>query len=72
SIVSFRHLNRVSVLKVPFSYKLLLPGYSDRYIYDIGLIDTSQSFEETRKSHQINEKALLYADDPEFSKKIRE
>ena len=31
--------------KVPFSYKVLLPGYSDRLAYDLGLLDTDLPFE---------------------------
>jgi len=72
SVVSFRHLNQVSALKVPLSIKLVLPGYSDRYIYDFGLIDSNLSFEDTQRAHRIDEKARRYADDPEFSKRIRE
>lgn len=67
-----RHANTIVPGRVPFSYKVLFPGYSDRLAYDIGLIDTNLSFEETRARYKINERAEKYADSPNFSMKIRE
>lgn len=68
-----RHANTISPSKIPFSYKVLLPAYSDELAYDLGMIDTTaKSFEEARSKYKINEKALLHADDVDFSNKIRE
>jgi len=67
-----KHVNKISPKRIPFSFKILFPGYSDRLVYDLGLIDTSLSFEEIRAKYIINEKALKYANDPDFSIKIRE
>lgn len=66
------HTNKISPKRVPFSYKILLPGYSDKLAYDLGLIDTDLSFEEARNKFLINERAEKFADDPKFSVKIRE
>lgn len=65
------HVNKITPQKVPFSLSVLLPSYSDKLAYDLGLIDTNLSFEETRNKYLINEKALKYADSPDFSVKIR-
>jgi hypothetical protein len=67
-----RHVNRIAPRKVPFSYKVLLPGYSDRLAYDIGLIDTDLPFEEARERFHINARAARYADAPDFSQRIRQ
>ena len=35
-----RHINAVSPVKVsPSDYRLVMPGYSDRLVYDLGLVD---------------------------------
>lgn len=67
-----RHINKITPNRVPWSYKILLPGYSDKLAYDLGLIDTTLPFEEARAKYLINDRALKYADDPNFSVKIRE
>lgn len=67
-----RHVNEISEVKVPFSYKVLMPGYSDKLAYDLGLLDTMLPFEKIRERYQINDKAMKYADDKDFSFKIRE
>jgi len=67
-----KHVNVITPKKIPFSYKVLFPGYSDRLVYDLGLIDTDLPFEEIRARFNINQKALQYADSPDFSLKIRE
>jgi hypothetical protein len=66
-----RHVNEIAPGKVPFSYKVLLPGYSDRLAYDLGLLDTDLPFDEAKARHHINARAVRYADDPAFSTLIR-
>ena len=66
------HVNKITPKRVPFSYKVLLPAYSDKLAYDLGMIDTSLSFEDAREKYLINDRAMKYADDPDFSVKIRE
>lgn len=65
------HINHLGVLAVPYDYRVLLPGYSDRLAYDLGLIRHRGSYEETRLQAKVNYQAYLHRDDPEFSKKIR-
>jgi hypothetical protein len=66
-----RHVNEIAPKKVPLSYKVLLPGYSDQLAYDPGLLDTDLPFAEAKARHHINARALRYADDPAFSTLIR-
>lgn len=65
------HVNQISPGRIPWDITLLLPENSDKYAYDLGLIDNTRTFEETRKAHLINDRAEKYADSPDFSLKIR-
>lgn len=67
-----RHVNTIAPRRVPFSYKVLLPGYSDRLAYDLGLIDTDLPFEEARERFRITGRARRFGDSPDFSLRIRE
>lgn len=67
------HVNRVAKKKkrIPWSFKIFFPAYSDRFIYDLGLIDTDLSFKEARKQFYISERARNCGENEDFSKKIR-
>jgi len=65
------HVNRLLPDRVPYDYRVLLPGYSDEMAYDLGLIKANGSFEETKAAAKVNYKAYLYRDDPDLSRKIR-
>jgi hypothetical protein len=65
------HINHLKPNEVPYDYRVLLPGYSDRLAYDLGLIRQHGSYEETRLRARVNYQAYLYRDDPAFSQKIR-
>jgi len=67
-----RHANEIVPGRIPFRLEVLLPANSDRLAYELGLIDTTLSFEEARKKFLINDHALKYADSPDFSVKIRQ
>ena len=66
------HANEIVSGRVPFSYKVLMPEYSDELARDIDLIDKTLSIEELRLKYKINDRALKYANDPLFSERIRE
>ena len=66
-----QHVNRLSPHRVGFDYRVLLPGYSDRLAYDLGLLDTDLSFEATRERARITREACLYRESPTFSADIR-
>ncbi len=65
------HINVIAPGRIPFSYKTLLPAYSDELAYDLDLVDTALARDKFRAAHQINKQAKLYADSAEFSKAIR-
>jgi hypothetical protein len=67
-----KNVNTVTPSRIPFSYKVLLPAYSDELAFDLGMIDTNASLEEARNMYNINKRAEMYADDINFSEKIRE
>ncbi len=67
-----RHINQLHPNRIPYDYRVLLPGHSDRLAYDLGLLDTDQSFAQTREQARINYLAYLHDDDPDFSVKIRQ
>ncbi len=66
------HLNKISPNRVPFSFKVLMPAYSDELAYNLGLIDTDLNFNEAKQKYLINDRAEKYADDLDWSLKIRE
>lgn len=66
------HINTIVPNKVSWDYRLLLPKNSDVLAQKIGLIAQGMTIDEARKRYQINERAERFADDPEFSKRIRE
>jgi hypothetical protein len=66
------HVNEIAPKEIPFSFKVLMPGYSDKLAYDLGLINTTLPYESIRSTFRVNEKAERFADDPDFSNKIRE
>jgi hypothetical protein len=66
------HVNSLSPHRIPFSLERLLPGYSDRLAYGLGLIDTQLPMDRARARFKVNERALEYAESPDFSIRIRE
>jgi hypothetical protein len=65
------HINHVFPNRVPYDYRVVLPGYSDRLAYDLGLLATDASFEQTRLHNRVNYQAYLHREAPDFSVKIR-
>ena len=65
------HVNHLKADRVPYDYRVLLPGYSDSLAYDLGLIESHGSYEETRLRARVNYQAYLHRDDPAFSQAIR-
>ncbi len=66
-----RHVNRIAPARVPLGSEVLLSGLSPRLIYDLGLLDSSRSFEEltvaANASPRIRESRLA----ADFSERIR-
>lgn len=66
-----RHVNQITPKRIPLRASVLLPATSDELAYELGLIDTALPFEEAQRRALINPSARRYADDPEFSLRIR-
>jgi hypothetical protein len=54
-----------------FDFRYLFNGFVDRYLYSIGLVDTSMPFSELRRRSRINDAAEAADDAPDFSQRIR-
>ena len=68
-----RHANQVRPGSFPpFILADVMPGRSDRVLYRKGWIDTDVSEDALRDAHAIQERANAAADDPDFSRRIRE
>lgn len=67
-----RHVNELIPGRVPWSYKLLLPGYSDELAYELGLINTDLPFAEAKRHFRVDDEALQAAGREDFSQRIRE
>jgi hypothetical protein len=50
---------------------VLLPGYSDKLAYDLGLLDTALPFPEARQRTNVSEVARRNGDNPDVSAAIR-
>jgi hypothetical protein len=67
-----QHVNSLSPSRVPFSLKVVFPGYADRLAYDLGLIDTELPYDSIRPRFRVNERAMRFGDSADFSVRIRE
>jgi hypothetical protein len=65
------HVNTIAPRSIPFSYKVVLPAYSDRLAYDLGLIPTELPFETVRAAHRIDTLAQSEPVGPDFSRMVR-
>jgi hypothetical protein len=67
-----RHVNGITPGKIPWNYSFIFPSNADKYAFDLGLIDTTETdFEKVRQSHLITPIAQQYGDSTDFSLKIR-
>jgi len=66
------HINRLNPDRVPRDIRVLLPGYSDRLAYELGLIEADLPFDQMKRRANVSHLARIYADSPDFSEKIRQ
>jgi hypothetical protein len=66
-----RHINTLAPDRVPYDYRVLLPGFADSLAHELGLIDNSVPLVEARRRARINERVARFKDDPHFSQRIR-
>ncbi len=65
------HVNQVADDRILNNWRVLLPGFSDRYAYELELLPQSVPFEDLRAIARVNELAEQYYDEPDFSRRIR-
>ena len=65
------HVNELKPQRIAFNWRVLLPGFSAEYAYEIGLLDNRIPFEDLKSVAYINDLARKYYDAPDFSQKIR-
>jgi hypothetical protein len=65
------HVNQLRPGKVPFDWRVILPGHSDRLAFELGLIQSQGSFEQTKNSANITMLARSHSQDPNLSRIIR-
>ncbi len=66
------HVNRLNPDRIAFGWRVLLPGFSAEYAYDLGLLDNRIPFEDLKTVAYVNDLAEKYYEHPNFSQKIRE
>jgi hypothetical protein len=67
-----RHVNQLTPGRIPSSWRIILPGYSDEVIHGLGLIDSTGTMTDVRARFLINAKARAALNQPDFSVRIRE
>lgn len=65
------HVNNLKPNRVAFGWRVLLPGFSAKYAYDLGLLDNRVPFEDLQTVAYVNDLAERYHDSPQFSQLIR-
>jgi len=66
-----RHVNQFAPGRIPQSWRLALPGYSDQVALAVGLIDSTLPLDQARARYRINDRARAAMDSPDFSARIR-
>ncbi len=66
------HVNAIAPGRIPPSPRVLLPGYSARLLYRLGLVHTDRPYEETLARARIDEAAGSDPHRTDFSMRIRE
>jgi hypothetical protein len=66
-----RHVNKIEPGRIGFDLRTVMPGFSDRTAYELGLIDTSEPLERVRERFRIDRAAAGVPLDDNFSQAIR-
>ena len=66
-----RHVNKLRPGSIPKDLRVILPGHSDKFAYDLGLLDVHEPFEIARQHACITALAQQYKGSPDFSARIR-
>ena len=65
------HINELKPNRIANAWQVLLPGHSDRYAYDLGLLDQRIPFEDLKQACNVSRLANDFYDAPGFSSRIR-
>jgi len=66
------HVNRIAPERIPYGWRVLLPGYSDALVLERGLLDTDLPLDAARARFLVNERVRAHIGAPDFSSRIRE
>ncbi|QEG24495.1 lipoprotein N-acyltransferase Lnb domain-containing protein [Mariniblastus fucicola] len=66
-----RHINELQPNRVAHAWQVLLPGHSDRFAYDLGLLDQRVPFEDLKAASHVSQLANEFYNAPNFSSRIR-
>ena len=66
-----RHINDLKPNRIANAWQVLLPGHSDRYAYDLGLLDQRIPFEDLKVASHVTPLAKEFHGSPDFSTRIR-
>jgi hypothetical protein len=66
-----RHINEIKPNRIANAWQVLLPGHSDKYAYDLGLLDQRIPFEDLKSLAHVNRLASQSQDSEDFSNQIR-
>ncbi len=65
------HVNQLKPDRIAYGWRILLPGFSAEYAYDLGLLDNRIPFDDLKTLAHVNDLADRHYDDPNFSHLIR-
>ncbi|MBU0741204.1 DUF4105 domain-containing protein [bacterium] len=65
------HVNAIAPGRIPPSWKVALPGYSDELMESLGLLGSDLPLAEARRLYMINDRARRHARAADFSRAIR-
>ena len=66
------HVNQVSPERIRYGWKVLLPGFSAEYAYELGLLDQRIPFEDLTEIAHVNDLVESHLNSDQFSKLIRQ
>jgi len=66
------HVNDVAPGMVPSTWRVLLPGYSDELMLNLGRMQGAEDLAGARRLWWINDRARAVGDSPDFSRAIRD
>jgi hypothetical protein len=65
-------VNRIRRKPVRYSWKVLLPGYSDQLAQQLGLLDTTLPIDSARKVFEVDARSVASLESRAYSRRIRE